>query len=174
MPVLQNWTLEEYATSNVIENNWITRQLTNELSGELNDTHLKAAMEVISRKFFVGIMTKLEESMTRFEKLFHWKFRVNPPYQEECRKGLIGRGSNSNRKNKKGKPIPGDPVWDLIAAQNTYDIQLYELIESLFLEQESWVSEIPDDFRNIDATCCRCDPPTFPPEGFSCPKQVQN
>ena len=174
MPELQSWTLEQYATSSVIENNWITRQLANQPSGDLDDRHLKIAMEVIRRKFMVGIMKKLKESMTRFEKFFRWKYHVNPTNQEACRERLTGGGSNSNEKNKKEKPKPGEPLWDLLAAQNLFDIQLYEYIETLFVEQEAFVTGMPDDFRNIDATCCKCDPPTFPPEGFACPKKVIN
>jgi hypothetical protein len=174
MPELKNWTLEQYAKSSVIENNWITRQLSNVTAGELNDSHLKAAMDVIRRKFLVGIMSKIEESTTRFEKFFQWKYHVNPTNQEACRERLLGKGSNSNEKNKKEKPKPGEPLWELLAAQNLYDIQLYQYVETLFVEQEAFVTGIPDDFRKIDATCCKCDPPTYPPEGFSCPKKVLN
>jgi hypothetical protein len=116
---LQSWTLEQYATSSVIENNWITRQLANQPSGDLDDSHLKIAMEVIRRKFMVGIMKKIKESMTRFEKFFRWKYHVNPTNQEACRERLTGGGSNSNEKNKKEKPKPGDRVWDLLAARES-------------------------------------------------------
>lgn len=174
MPELQSWTLEQYATSPVIENNWMTRQLANQLSGELNDSHLKIAMEVIRRKFMVGLMNQLPASMTRFEKFYRFKYHVNPTNQEACRERLTAGGSNSNSKNKKEKPKEGEPLWDLLAAQNLFDIQLYEYIETLFVEQEAFVADIPDDFRNIDATCCKCTPPTFPLEGFSCPKKVLN
>ena len=173
-PELQSWTLEQYATSDVVENNWMVRQLSNTLGGDLDDGHLKTAMEVIRRKFLVGIMKKLEASMTRFEKFFRWKYHVNPTNQEVCRERLTSGGSNSNSQNKKSKPKPGEPVWEMLAAQNVYDMQLYEYIETLFEEQEAFVTGMPDDFRKIDATCCKCDPPTFPPEGFNCPKKVLN
>jgi hypothetical protein len=174
MPELQSWTLEQYATSTVIENNWMTRFLSNQLSGDLDDSHLKIAMEVIRRKFMVGLMNQLPASMTRFEKFYRLKYHVNPTNQEACRERLTSGGANSNSKNKKEKPKNGEPLWDLIAAQNLFDIRLYEYIEALFVEQEAFVADIPDDFRNIDATCCKCDPPTFPLEGFACPKKVLN
>jgi hypothetical protein len=56
--------------------------------------------------------------------------------------------------------------------QNNFDLQLYGYIESLFKEQAQFVADLPADFRNIDGTCCKCDPPTFPPEGFECPKAI--
>jgi hypothetical protein len=51
---------------------------------------------------------------------------------------------------------------------------LYNYIEQLFVEQEAFVAGLPDNFRMVDATCCKCDPPTFPPEGFTCPESVKN
>ncbi len=97
---------------------------------------------------------------------------MNPPNQEKCRESLLHGGSNSNSKNKKEKPQPGSEDWELLAWQNQYDLQLYEYIETLFEEQEAFVADIPNDFRMVDATCCKCDPPTFPPEGYECPKAI--
>ena len=170
---MQEWTLEQYATSDIVENNWMTRQLSNQLGGELTEENLQRAMEVVRTKFIVGLMSKIEPSMVRFEKFFRWTYRVNPPNQEACRERLMTGGANSNKKNK--KPLEeGDPAWDLLAQQNNFDLQLYAYIEQLFEEQEQFVEGMPDDFRNVDGTCCKCDPPTFPPEGFTCPQAVKN
>ncbi|KAL7536172.1 hypothetical protein ACHAXR_008757 [Thalassiosira sp. AJA248-18] len=172
-PELKEWTLEQYATSDIIENNWMTRQLSNQLGGELTDENLQNAMEVVRTKFLVGLMTKIEPTMARAEKYFRWTFHVNPPNQEACRERLMSGGSNSNKKNK--KPLTeADPAWELLAHQNNFDLQLYTYIEALFEEQEAFVTGLPDNFRNVDATCCKCDPPTFPPEGFTCPEAVKN
>jgi hypothetical protein len=152
----------------------MTRQLSGQLGGELTEANLQKAMEVVRRKFVVCLMTQIEPSMTRFEKFFRWKFKVNPPNQEACRAKFMGTGSNSNKANKKPLPKEGEPAWDLLAHQNNFDLQLYKYIEQLFVEQEAFISGMPDDFRNIDATCCKCDPPTYPPEGFTCPQAVKN
>ena len=173
-PELKEWSLEQYAQSDIVENNWMTRQLSNQLGGELSNDHLEKAMEVVRRKFMVGLMTKIGSSMTRFEKFFHWKYKVNPTNQEACRERLMSGGSNSNKSNKKPLPKEGEPAWDLLAHQNNFDLQLYKYIEQLFEEQEAFVSGIPDNYRSIDATCCKCDPATFPPEGFTCPEAVKN
>jgi hypothetical protein len=171
-PALKDWTIEEYAKSGKIENNWLTRQLSNQLSGDLEDVHVQKAMEVIRRKFLVGLMTEMEKTMTRLERYFRWTYHVNPKNQEICRDDLLNGGSNSNSKNKKEKPKEGDPAYDLLLAQNQYDMQVWGYIESLFEEQEQYVQDIPEDFRNVDATCCKCGPPTFPPEGFECPAAI--
>ena len=171
-PELKNWSIKQYAESPKIENNWLTRQLSNQLAGDLKDEHLDLAMEVVRRKFLVGLMTDIETTMGRCERFFHWTYHVNPTNQEKCRSALLGGGSNSNKANKKDKPEPGSEDYELLAWQNQYDLKLYEYIESLFKEQEQFVAEIPEDFRNIDATCCKCDPATFPLEGFECPKAI--
>lgn len=171
-PELKNWSIKEYAQSAKIENNWLTRQLSNRLAGELSDKDLRLAMEVVRRKVLVGLMTDIETTMGRCEQFFRWTYHVNPTNQEKCRDTLLHGGSNSNKANKKDKPEPGSEDWELLAWQNQYDLQLYEYIEVLFQEQAQFVADIPADFRNIDATCCKCGPPTFPPEGFECPKAI--
>jgi len=172
-PELKDWTMSEYATSDIVENNWMTRQLSNQLGGELTEENLNKAMEVVRTKFLVGLMSQIERTMSRVEKFFRMTYHVNPTNQEACRNRLMSGGSNSNSKNK--KPFTEeDPAWALLAHQNNFDMQLYSYIEALFEEQDAFVEGIPDEFRKIDGTCCKCDPPTFPPEGFTCPQAVKN
>lgn len=174
-PDLKEWTLSQYAQSGIIENNWMTRQLSDQISGELTEDNLKVAMETVRTKILVGLMTKLEPSMERFEKFFRWKFQVNPIPQESCRKQMVSGGSNSNKKNKREMPKPGDEAWELLAHQNLFDLQLYQYIETLYKDQAAFVTGHPDNYRNVGATCCKCDPPTYPEEGgFSCPQSVKN
>jgi len=173
-PELKDWTLEQYAQSDIVENNWMTRQLSNQLGGELTEENLNKAMEVVRRKFLVGLMSQIEPTMARAEKFFRWTFHVNPPNQEACRERLMSGGANSNKANKKEGPKEGDEAWNLLAHQNNFDLRLYTYIEQLFVEQEAFVTGLPDNFRNVDATCCKCYPQTFPPEGFTCPEAVKN
>lgn len=175
-PSLKDWTLSQYAQSDIVENNWMTRMLSDQLTGNLSEENLRVAMETVRTKILVGLMSKMEPSMARFEKLFQWTFRVDPSAQEECRQHMVsGAGSNSNTKNKREMPQPGDEAWELLAHQNNFDIQLYEYIEWLYEEQEALVQGHPEGFRNEGATCCKCDPPTFPEEGgFACPMSVRN
>ena len=172
-PELKDWTIAQYAQSSKIENNWLTRQLSNKLEGDLADEHLDLAMEVIRRKFMVGLMTQIEETMERFERFYRWTYHVNPPNQEKCRERLLKGGSNKNSSTK-DKPKPGSDEWNLLELQNKYDLQLYQYLEVLFKEQEQFVADIPVGFRLQDATCCKCGPPTFPPEGFTCPLAIMN
>jgi len=172
-PELQDWTLEQYAASDIVENNWMTRMLSNQLGGELTEENLNKAMEVVRTKFLVGLMSQIEPTMARVEKFFRMTYHVNPPNQEACRERLMSGGANSNKANK--KPVEeGDEAWALLAHQNNFDLPLYKYIEALFVEQAAFVEGLPEEFRKVGGTCCKCDPPTYPPEGFTCPVAVKN
>merc|ERR1712151_429833 len=100
-------------------------------------------------------------TIDRFEKYFGWKYIINPDVQETCRNTILQSStSNDNKFPKQGD----DPIYDKIYEKNNYDIELYSYIESLFTEQEQFVSHISDNFRNDKnfATCSKCVPPTFP------------
>jgi hypothetical protein len=170
-PEFQNWTLEQYVHSDIVENNWMTRILSNHsLEGAIkDDSYVTIAMEVVRQKFLVGLLSDLEGSMDRFERFFRWNYHVNPTPQEACRQQLLAKGSNSNSAKKKEKPKPGNPSWEVLASQNVYDLQLYDYIQTLYKEQEAFVTGIPEMYRLVNSTCCKCNPPTFPPEGFKCP-----
>jgi len=173
-PEVEFWTIEQYAKSSKVENNWLTRQLSNQPAGDLTDTNLIIAKNVIRQKFMVGLVSNIEATIDRLEKFFRWTYHVNPPNQEICRQALIARGANSNVQNAKPKPEPGSEEWKMLEWQNKYDLELYAYIEELFDEQEQIVSNLPDEFRNIDATCCKCGPATYPPGGFDCPISMPN
>ena len=153
-------SLEEYSRSGMAENNWLTRTLVNKGDdAELTDSDVNLAMDIVRRKFIVGLLSEKEETMERFEKLFKWKYRVNPENQEICRNKLLGSGANANTSHKKENPGPGTPAYDLLAKENIYDLQLYDYVRALFAEQAAFVAGIPDGFRLDGATCCKCEVP---------------
>ncbi len=152
-PIFKTWTLEQYARSEHIENNWMTRHLSNELEGDLTSAHLQVALDVLRRKFIVGLMHRMDESMQRFEAYFGWRYTINPTAQETCRESLFTVGTNTNRKKIE---TPTDDIYTLIAQQNIFDIELYKYIEQLFQEQEEFVKDIPKDFRLVNAECSKC------------------
>jgi len=172
-PELKDWTIEQYAISSKVENNWLTRQLSNQPHGDLTDDNLKIASEVLRSKFLVGLVTKMEATIERFEKFFRWTYRVNPPAQETCRSQNLLNKANKNLRGQE-KLTEGSRGWELLASQNQYDLQLYEYIEELFSAQEKLVENMLDGFRFEGATCCKCGHPTYPPEGFDCPLALMN
>ena len=172
-PELKDWTIEQYAQSNRAEENWMTRQLANNPIDALTDDDFALAKEVLRRKFFVGLIDQMEESMDRFERFFRWAYRVNPHNQEKCREGLlIGGGANRNvNATKKAHPKEGTEGWALLAEKNKYDLQLYDYVVELFDQQADLLDvSHPKGFRRIKETCCKCYPPSYPPGGYECPK----
>ena len=172
-PELQNMTIEEYALSNRAEDNWMTRMLANNPTDELEDEDLAIAKEVLRRKFIIGLIDKMEESMDRFERFFRWSYRVNPENQEACREQLLTGGGGSNRNINaidKTHPKEGSKGWKLLAEKNRFDLKLYDYARKLFDEQEALLDvSRPKGYRRIKETCCKCSPPTYPVGGYTCP-----
>ncbi|GFH48415.1 hypothetical protein CTEN210_04891 [Chaetoceros tenuissimus] len=163
-PEVSIMTFEQYAASTKLENNYLTRKLANLQVGELGEEHMEIAMEVIRRKFLVGLTRNRADSLVRFEQFFQWTFRMNPEEQQSCISRIL-----ENIDTGVVLPVQGSTEYQLIEFQNQFDLQLYSYIESLFIQQEQFVSLIPKDIRSQGATCCECSPATIPPEGFQCP-----
>jgi len=167
-PEMQGWTVEQYATSDVIEDNWMTRQLVHvDSSTPLNMGHLQLAMDVIRRKVFVGLMSRFEESLERFEAIFQWKYTFNPTEQEACRESMLAIGSNVSPRGR-GNPVPppGTPAYNFILSHNKFDMQLYKYAESLFDEQARLVTDIEGGFRFHEASCSKCEVSTLADAGL--------
>ena len=69
-PELKDWTLEQYAQSEAVENNWMTRKLSNQLGGDLTEEKLNDAMEVVRSKILVKLMSQIEPTMSRLKSSF--------------------------------------------------------------------------------------------------------
>jgi hypothetical protein len=156
-PSLAKMSIEDYAKSGMAENNWLTRTLAHRSDEAiLTDDDLQKAIDIIRRKILVGLLSEKEESMERIEKFFGWKYRVNPKNQEICRARLLGAGINTNKENTSEKLTPGTSAYDLLANENLFDLKLYDMVTSLFVEQSSYFNAVPDGFRLKNATCCKC------------------
>jgi len=162
-PDFSKMSLEEYGNSSFVENNFMVRSLTNKKYEDVLPHDLVRAMAIVKRKFIIGLLDKFEESFTRFEQYFGWKYTENPMNQEQCRARYMEHGANKNKKQEESIH-PGMPAYEALARQNKYDIQLYEYIVNLFQEQQNnmFTNNISsEDYRFVGATCCECDdPPT--------------
>ena len=134
---LQGVTIEDYAKGKGIENNWMTRFLTGQMEGELSKEQLELAKVLLRRKFLVGFLDDIEESMFRFMKYNGWKFSdqdTEQLNQEECLKTLTQVGVNKNPV-KYEMPQRGSQAYALITWQTQYDMKLYEYAKELFDKQ---------------------------------------
>jgi len=157
MKELKGMSLEEYARSEYMENNYITRVLSNTPEGDLTNDHFEIARYVLERKIIVGIKERLDESVTRFEQVFGWRYSFDPSEQEKCRQGYIEKGANTNRnENPVEVPPEGTPSYEALNWQLLYDIQIYKRAMELFEEQSALVADKRTDIRLVDATCSVC------------------
>ena len=134
-------TIEDYAQGNGIENNWMTRFLTNRMTGELTKEDLEQAKEILKEKFLIGFLDDLEESTYRIIKYNGWKYAQDETAkmkQEDCINDMIQVGSNINAD---GYEIPkrGTQAYALIVWQTQFDTKLYEFAKTLFDAQtKTW------------------------------------
>lgn len=152
-----NWTLEDYATSNLVEDNSRTRQLANTPPKALLDKEgLAKAKAVVCQKILVGLLDRLEESLERFERFFAWVYTANPTHQETCRNSLLANGVNMNASPQNTLPSIDSAAYKALAERNRFDMELYKFVKKLYNHQASYIQSIPVDIRLINATCSMC------------------
>lgn len=129
-------TIEDYAQSPHMENNLLTRLLVNQMEGPLKAEHLLQAKEILRRKVLVGLTSHFRESLERFKFYFGWQ-QVSALGElsdtiHGCEERLVNTGDNKLSHPNVAK---GSQTWELLAAQNIYDLQLYEYAQFLFQDQ---------------------------------------
>jgi len=130
MPELQKMTIDDYAKSDLIENNWLVRILSESMTGPIDMDNLEIAKKVLRKKFVVGLLDNKRGSFARFDHYFKWN--ESPNYEKEfgCRKQLMDE-----------KYAPSHPVrknsdtWKLLLEQNRFDVHLYDYASDLFKQQ---------------------------------------
>lgn len=126
-------SIEQYAKSSLVENNWMTRFLSNALSGELTPEHEAIAKEVLRTKCIIGLFRDKTETMRRLEIFFNLKARERSQRRDECQEKLLYWDWPG--KNRHEPVIQGSEAWDTLYKQNTFDVRLYEYAEELFVAQ---------------------------------------
>ncbi|KAL3811832.1 hypothetical protein ACHAXA_004259 [Cyclostephanos tholiformis] len=127
---LKNMTVDDYAKSEYIENNWLVRMLSLSMTGPIDMDNLAIAKEVLRRKFIVGLLDNKRGSFARFDHYFKWK--DSPNYEKEfgCRKQLM------DEKYLTKHPVRKDSdTWKLLLEQNRFDVHLYDFAKELFSQQ---------------------------------------
>lgn len=133
-PAIARMSLLDYAKSGKVENNWMTRFLSNQLTGEVTFEHLVIAKEVLRTKCLVGLKEYLWASIKRFEMYFGWEYTTDPAKQYECRKQKLLEDTDLN---KYAQPTvkEGSQEWTMLLWQNKMDMKLYKYAQELFKEQ---------------------------------------
>eukprot|EP00565_Helicotheca_tamesis_P007572 CAMPEP_0185732632 /NCGR_PEP_ID=MMETSP1171-20130828/16929_1 /TAXON_ID=374046 /ORGANISM="Helicotheca tamensis, Strain CCMP826" /LENGTH=334 /DNA_ID=CAMNT_0028402171 /DNA_START=32 /DNA_END=1036 /DNA_ORIENTATION=+ len=131
LPHLKNIDLATYLKRGGGDRNFMVSLLVNKLGGQvLTVEDLNTAKDMLRTKFLVGLTSKFEESVERFDHYFGYD---RNGISTECKESLYPG------KNRYG--IPTDPIeegseeWDLLMDLNDLDIQLYEYAVELFDQQ---------------------------------------
>ena len=141
-------SLHQYAESNLSEDNWMVRMITNTMTEKLTQHHLQVAKEVIGRKCLVGFIdNKFEETMERYTKFFRWEHvhSINTHHivgttatdagideKQACATKLIKTGVNRHQYERvDGK----SETWKLLKARNLLDLDLFNYAEALYVKQ---------------------------------------
>ena len=114
-------------------NSWMTRFLSNALSGELTPEHEAIAKEVLRTKCIIGLLKDKTETMRRFEYLFAHKAKERSQRREECVEKLLFWDWPG--KNRHTAVERGSEAWDMLYKQNSFDLRLFEYAQQLFVAQ---------------------------------------
>ena len=147
-PLLSQISLLDYARSERVEHNWMTRVLSDTLDGPLTLNHLELAKAVIRQKTLVGLLEKKGETVERFKEAFGWQEKY-PEFEkivtEEERKLEMTRAEECADKllhmdwpNKHRHPTVDDvqsQEYAQLYEVNRYDVELYKYAERIFDEQ---------------------------------------
>ena len=122
-------TIEDYASSDLVENNWMTRQLNQKSSGGiLNEDDLEMAKNFLRTRCLVGLTDNFAESVSRFEAFFGWT-HVNQEEKRECQEAIVNRHTSGSEHETFGED---SYVWGLLLEQNRFDMALFDYAVTLF------------------------------------------
>jgi len=143
-------TLEEWASRDRGDNNWMVRKLVGKPhSTELTIEDLDDAKEIIRTKFVVGLMDKFEDSVHRFNILLG--IDEGDSKNRDCINEFTSNGGDTNslrnedtivKKNEWNsyahpEALRGSPAWVSLAKIHMYDQLLYRFIMELFADQRT-------------------------------------
>jgi hypothetical protein len=136
---LQTYTLEQYAHLAQTENNWMTRTLCNvPPSRQLYPYHLAQAKILLKQKAVIGLTSRLEDSIERFEQYFGWMANIQDAKRdhEKCQTALLLEQNAATQIH----PIleRRSEVWTQLYRRNWFDIELYTYASELYRDQASW------------------------------------
>jgi hypothetical protein len=139
-----NWTLDQWAQSHYIGENWMTRMLVNKhTGGKLTDEDLILAQNILRTKFIVGLTSHMVESIRRIQKYFQWDLPTylpnhKPPLSgSQCYEQFYGESAQKkiNTNPHHPKVLPNTDTWNILERVNNYDLPLYQFAVQLFEEQ---------------------------------------
>ena len=126
-------SIDEYA-DNVAENNWLVRFLTNKRGGNLTWQDLEAAKDVFGKKCLIGLVDRIDESLSRYEHFFGWDKKISDSdRKDKCVRQYLDSGD----RRQEHPTYEGTTAWETLRKKNEYDEILYEYAKNLYEQQSS-------------------------------------
>ena len=122
--------------------------LVNKLTGRVGDQDLIAAKEILRRKCLVGLMEKMEETVSRIDRYFGFD-DDDTGGRRKCMdnmlhdRGIDGTGKGSNR-HQHVKVERGSEEWEALAEAHNLDMQLFDYALGLFEVQGALLENLGD------------------------------
>lgn len=152
-------SIMEWASNHNLDENFIVKKIVGKKLSEAADIgDLVTAKEIVRRRFVVGLMNDMEESIRRFnvvlglhhmdergqlcmEQYFHSKDTMGVNVDAGSDEGKT-RAANDMNSNPHPKVLEGSPEYNLLAERNSLDMILYKYITLLYTEQKRLIDSL--------------------------------
>jgi hypothetical protein len=125
-------TLMDYIKSDYVEGNWMVRFLVGKPTGLVDEHDLDEAKSILRQKCWIGLQTRMSESVDRFGTIFGWN---QHPKWSSCLKEFQGGRKRSNSNAQRHVINRDQEEWVLLSQINALDMELFALAHRLFHEQ---------------------------------------
>jgi len=135
-PQWKNIDILEFAKRRNSDNNHMVKKLAGlEVNQTATEDDMRMAMRTIRKRFIVGLMDKMEESIHRFNAVMGINESVED--NRQCMDHFFHHALGAKKHNSDSHPHvdPGSAAWNALAKRNQLDIRLYEFVLELYDEQ---------------------------------------
>merc|ERR1712176_625274 len=115
-------SFEEYLSSSLFVDNWMTRQLCGKETQKLTPKDYTMAQNILKHKFKIGLMNDLTASFQKFQKHFNWELNTET---KKCVSNLLIQNTPQQVPRSK-------KVMNAVVLSNKYDMQLYAYARVLY------------------------------------------
>eukprot|EP00546_Thalassionema_frauenfeldii_P007868 CAMPEP_0178931040 /NCGR_PEP_ID=MMETSP0786-20121207/21661_1 /TAXON_ID=186022 /ORGANISM="Thalassionema frauenfeldii, Strain CCMP 1798" /LENGTH=1067 /DNA_ID=CAMNT_0020607817 /DNA_START=69 /DNA_END=3272 /DNA_ORIENTATION=- len=126
--VVSQMSIEQFAQSNKIENNYVTRILSGKRGGELEQKDVNYCKELLRRKAVVGTYEEIELTLRHFEQYLGWL--PSNSNALNCQANIV-----SNDINNEGSMVMDESsgAYVLLKNQNRHDLALYSYVKNVLV-----------------------------------------
>jgi hypothetical protein len=125
-PDVAEMPMTEYVADYLANNEMVRTLAVKDPNEILTDADLYVAMEVLRRKCVVGLVDRMEESMTRFRGYFGWSSLLLDG-EAKCQSELL-----APTMSQYPMPAAGTEAYNLMVGQNRLDLRLFEYAQYLY------------------------------------------